>query len=189
MPFPFRKASALPAGATAALPDAVDTTAVDTADEPADLRPVNTAASEDGEYPSGLKLGLLLASVFISMFLVALDRLIIATAIPQITDDFHSVEDIGWYGSSYLLATCALQLMSGKAYMYWSIKTVFLSAVLLFEIGSAVCGAAPSSVAFIIGRAISGVGAAGIFSGVVSFFSCLPRFAHSIILPRLTYRS
>lgn len=133
----------------------------------ADLAQVNTTATEDVEYPSGLKLGLLLASVFISMFLVALDRLIIATAIPQITDDFHSVEDIGWYGSAYLLATCAFQLMFGKGYMFYSIKTVFLTAVGLFEIGSAVCGAAPTSVAFIIGRAIAGIGAAGIFSGVI----------------------
>ncbi|KIH87846.1 MFS aflatoxin efflux pump [Sporothrix brasiliensis 5110] len=133
----------------------------------ADLAQVNTSATEDVEYPSGLKLALLLTSVFISMFLVALDRLIIATAIPQITDDFHSVEDIGWYGSAYLLATCAFQLMFGKGYMFYSIKTVFLAAVGLFEIGSAVCGAAPSSVAFIIGRAIAGIGAAGIFSGVI----------------------
>jgi len=58
--------------------------------------------------------------------------------------------------------------MFGKFYAFYSIKATFLSAVALFEIGSAVCGAAPSSVAFIIGRAIAGVGAAGIFSGVVS---------------------
>ena len=95
------------------------------------------------------------------------DRLIIATAIPQITDDFGSVTDIGWYGSAYLLATCAFQLMFGKLYTFWSIKVVFLTSVLLFEIGSAVCGAAPSSIAFIIGRAIAGIGAAGIFSGAV----------------------
>ncbi|OAA58988.1 Major facilitator superfamily domain, general substrate transporter [Niveomyces insectorum RCEF 264] len=133
----------------------------------ADLAPVNTTATEDIVYPSGVKLALLLSSVFLSMFLIALDRLIIATAIPQITNDFHSVQDIGWYGSAYLLANCAFQLMFGKAYVFYSIKVVFLSAVLLFEVGSALCGAAPTSVAFIIGRAISGIGAAGIMSGVI----------------------
>jgi MFS family permease len=51
------------------------------------------------------------------------------------------------------------------------VKTVFLSSIALFEIGSAICGAAPSSTAFIIGRAIQGVGAAGIFSGCVSLQS------------------
>ena len=96
------------------------------------------------------------------------DRLIIVTAIPQITNDFHSITDIGWYGSAYLLTTCAFQLLFGKIYTFWSIKTVFLAAVFLFEVGSAVCGAAPNSVVFIIGRAIAGVGGAGIFSGVVS---------------------
>ena len=42
---------------------------------------------------------------------------------------------------------------------------MFLIAVLVFEVGSAVCGAAPNSTAFIIGRAIAGVGSAGIFNG------------------------
>lgn len=48
-------------------------------------------------------------------------------------------------------------------------KHVLLISVLIFEVASAVCGAAPSSTAFIVGRAISGVGAAGIFAGAVSF--------------------
>jgi MFS family permease len=42
-----------------------------------------------------------------------------------------------------------------------------MTAVVLFEIGSAVCGAAPSSIAFIMGRAIAGLGAGGVQSGVV----------------------
>ena len=99
------------------------------------------------------------------------DRLIIATAIPQITDDFKSVTDIGWYGSAYLLTTCSFQLLFGKLYTFYSVRGVFLTAIFLFEVGSAICGAAPSSVAFIIGRAIAGVGAAGIFSGVVCLLS------------------
>jgi hypothetical protein len=133
------------------------------------LARTRSAQSDAGhEYPVGLKLVLILTALMTSIFLVALDRLIIATAIPQITDDFRSVTDIGWYGSAYLLATCAFQLMFGKLYTFWSIKIVFLTSVLLFEIGSAVCGAAPSSVVFIVGRAIAGVGAAGIFSGAVS---------------------
>lgn len=94
--------------------------------------------------------------------------MIITTAIPQITDDFKSVTDIGWYGSAYLLTTCAFQLLFGKLYSFYSIKATFLTTIILFEVGSAVCGAAPTSVAFIVGRAIAGLGAAGIFSGVVS---------------------
>lgn len=122
---------------------------------------------QDIVYPQGLRLVLLLASILVSMFLVALDRLIIATAIPQITNDFHAVTDIGWYGSAYLLTSCAFQLMFGKLYTFFSVKAVFLVAVFLFEAGSAICGAAPNSVSFIIGRAIAGVGSAGIMSGAI----------------------
>jgi MFS family permease len=131
------------------------------------LAPVNTTATEDIVYPEGLKLALLLTSVYITMFLVALDRLIISTAVPQITDDFHSVTDIGWYGSAYLLTNCAFQLMFGKLYTFFSVKVVFMTSIVLFELGSAVCGAAPTSTAFIVGRAIAGMGAGGITSGVI----------------------
>ena len=75
--------------------------------------------------------------------------------------------DIGWYGSAYLLTTCAFQLLFGKLYTFYSVRGVFLTTVFLFEVGSAICGAAPNSVVFIVGRAIAGSGAAGIFSGVV----------------------
>lgn len=75
--------------------------------------------------------------------------------------------DIGWYGSAYLLTNCAFQLLFGKTYTFFSVKFTFLSAILLFEIGSAICGAAPNSVAFIFGRAIAGLGSAGIMSGTV----------------------
>jgi len=68
----------------------------------------------DVEYPQGLKLGLITLSICLAVFLVALDNTIIATAIPKITDQFNSLSDVGWYGSSYLLTTCALQLFFGK---------------------------------------------------------------------------
>ncbi|OOF91977.1 hypothetical protein ASPCADRAFT_154290, partial [Aspergillus carbonarius ITEM 5010] len=118
-------------------------------------------------YPSGLNLAMLVVSIFIGMFLVSLDRLIISTAIPQITNEFGSADDIGWYGTAYLLTNCAFQLLFGKLYPSFSIKVIFMSSMVVFEAGSALCGAAPNSVAFILGRAISGIGAGGILSGVM----------------------
>jgi hypothetical protein len=57
-------------------------------------------------YPIGFAFGITLFALFISLFCVALDSTIIATAIPRITDQFHSLQDVGWYGSSYLLTKC-----------------------------------------------------------------------------------
>lgn len=86
---------------------------------------------------------------------------------PTITDQFHSLGDVGWYGSSYLITSCAFQLLFGKIYTFYSPKWVFLSAIGLFELGSVVCGAAPNSDSFIVGRAIAGLGSAGVFSGAI----------------------
>ncbi|KAK3358937.1 putative MFS multidrug transporter [Lasiosphaeria hispida] len=56
--------------------------------------------------------------------------------------------------------------MFGKLYTFFSVKASFLVSVFLFEAGSAICGAAPNSVSLIVGRAIAGLGSAGIISGV-----------------------
>ncbi|ERT00813.1 hypothetical protein HMPREF1624_02046 [Sporothrix schenckii ATCC 58251] len=108
-----------------------------------------------------------MAALYLAMFLVSLDRIIIATAIPRITDEFHSINDIGWYGSAYVLSSCATQLLFGRIYAFYKNKVVFLAAIVLFEAGSALCGAAPNSVAFILGRALAGAGSAGVMAGAI----------------------
>lgn len=123
---------------------------------------------EEDEYPPFAKVVFIMAALYLAMFLVALDRTILGTAIPKITDDFHSIDDIGWYASSYLLTLCGFQLIYGRLYTFYTGKWILLSTILLFEIGSAVCGSAPNSIAFIMGRVISGLGAAGIFSGCIN---------------------
>ncbi|KAF5353809.1 hypothetical protein D9758_010560 [Tetrapyrgos nigripes] len=111
---------------------------------------------EDGtEYPKG------------ALFLMALDNTIVATAIPKITDHFQSLDDVGWYGSAYLLTTAGFQLLFGKFYTFFSIKWVYIGAISFFELGSLICGVAPTSNALIVGRAIAGLGAAGILSGAL----------------------
>lgn len=94
---------------------------------------------------------------------------------PKITAQFNSLDDVAWYASSYLIATCCTQLLFGKLYAEFDVKWVFLASMGLFEAGSIVCGAAPSSLALILGRAVSGVGVAGVVSGalIVSFWSLL----------------
>ncbi|ATZ46384.1 Bcmfs1 [Botrytis cinerea B05.10] len=131
-----------------------------------ELNRVHTSA-EGVEYPTGVKLQLISLALCLSVFLMALDNSIIATAIPKITDQFHSLNDVGWYGSAYLLTTASFQLLFGKFYSYFSIKWVYLVAIAIFELGSLICGVAPNSIALIIGRAIAGLGSAGIFSGAL----------------------
>ncbi|KAJ7062872.1 major facilitator superfamily domain-containing protein [Mycena amicta] len=117
--------------------------------------------------PTRLQLALVTFALCLSVFLVALDNTIIATAIPKITDEFQSLDDVGWYASAYLLTSASFQLFFGKLYTFLSIKWVYISAICIFELGSLICGIAPSSLVLIIGRAIAGLGSAGIFSGAL----------------------
>ncbi|THZ86681.1 MFS transporter [Aureobasidium pullulans] len=119
------------------------------------------------EYPTSIKLLLITIALCLTVFCIALDNTIIATAIPKITDHFKAIDDIAWYGSAYLLTTCSFQLFFGKLYSFLSLKWVFLVALFIFELGSFVCGIAPTSTALIVGRAVAGVGSAGLFSGAI----------------------
>lgn len=78
---------------------------------------------------------------------------------------------MGWYGSAYLLTTSAVTLTFGKLYTFLSIKWVYLAALFVFELGSLVCATAPNSVALIIGRAIAGIGSAGLVTGSILIIS------------------
>lgn len=62
----------------------------------------------------------------------------------------------------------AFQLIWGRIYTFWPQKTCFLIAIAIFELGSLLCGVAPNSTAFIVGRAIAGAGSSGIFGGALS---------------------
>ena len=116
-----------------------------------DLSRIDTA-----DYPRAFKLFFIVVALVLSIFLVALDMTIVATAIPRITDEFHSLDQVGWYGSAFFLTVGAFQSTWGKAYKYSPLKTTFLVAIAIFELGSLLCGVAQNSVTLIIGRAIAG---------------------------------
>jgi MFS family permease len=120
---------------------------------------------DESQYLHGPKLAILSLGLCLTTFVIALDNTIIATAIPKITTVFNSLEDVGWYGSSYLLTTTSLQPSFGKVYTYFDVKYTYLSALVLFEVGSVICAAATSSPMFIVGRAVAGAGAAALYSG------------------------
>ncbi|PMD31482.1 MFS general substrate transporter [Hyaloscypha variabilis F] len=119
----------------------------------------------EDEYPKGFQFAFILIALILSIFMVALDLTIVATAIPKITDEFKSVSQIGWYGSAFFLTVASFTSSWGKLFKYFTLKWTYLTAVFLFELGSLICAVAPTSTALIIGRAIAGLGAAGVGSG------------------------
>ncbi|KAF6816720.1 major facilitator superfamily transporter [Colletotrichum musicola] len=138
-----------------------------------DSAPATPPPDSNPDSPTGLKLIAITLGLCLTLFLVGLDNIIISTAIPRITDEFRSINDIGWYGSAYLLTTCTFQLTFGKLYTLFSVKLTYLISIAIFEIGSAICGAAPQSAVLIVGRAIAGVGCAGILAGTFTIIAVI----------------
>jgi MFS transporter, DHA2 family, glioxin efflux transporter len=65
---------------------------------------------------------------------------ILSTAIPRITDQFNSLEDVGWYGSVFFMTVASFQSTWGKVYKYFDLKYSFLTTIFIFEVGSLICG-------------------------------------------------
>lgn len=124
-----------------------------------------TDVNPNPDFPTGLKLFVVMTLCCLAVFIQALDNNVVSTAIPTITSEFNSLDDVGWYGSAYFLTTCACQLLWGRLYTLFNLKYMYMTTIAIFELGEIVCATAPSSVALIVGRAIAGLGSAGIFSG------------------------
>ncbi|KAL2018067.1 hypothetical protein VTK56DRAFT_1299 [Thermocarpiscus australiensis] len=90
---------------------------------------------------------------------------IVAIAIPKITDEFHGLDKVSWYSATLFMTNGGFQSSWGKAYRYFPLKMTFVLSIAVFELGSLICAVAPNSTTFIIGRAINGLGAAGIGRG------------------------
>ncbi|KAF2682399.1 MFS general substrate transporter [Lentithecium fluviatile CBS 122367] len=96
-----------------------------------------------------------------SMLLVGLDFNMVATAVPTITTSFNSLEDVSWYRSSFLIAICICQLLTGNLFANFPHKIIFVMYVAIYLVGSVICGTAQNSATLIVGRAVTGIGASG----------------------------
>jgi MFS family permease len=102
---------------------------------------------------------------------LALHQTIVATAIPKITDEFHGLDKVSWYSAAFFMTNGGFQSSWGKAYRYFPLKFTFLTSIAVFELGSLICAVAPNSTTFIVGRAINGLGAAGIGTGAYTIIA------------------
>ncbi|KAL9011524.1 MAG: hypothetical protein Q9173_003632 [Seirophora scorigena] len=133
--------------------------------------------AKPGEYPSGARLVSIVVALALCVFLLSLDLTIVATAIPNITDEFGGLEDVSWYSAAFFMSIGGFQSAWGKVYKHFPLKSSFLISIFTFELGSLICGVAPNSTTLIVGRAIAGLSAAGIGSGscTIIAFSASPK--------------
>lgn len=119
----------------------------------------------------GIKWAFAVTAILSSVFLFALDQTIVADVQPNIIAQFGSIDKLPWLSVAFLLATASTNLFWGRIYSQFNPKWVYVLCVVVFEIGSTVCGAAPSMNALIIGRALAGLGGGGMYLGVMMMLS------------------
>lgn len=107
----------------------------------------------------------------LAVFLIALDTTIVSTAIPAIATEFASLDQIAWIGSGFFLTSTSFSPIYGSMCDIFGRKPTFLAGIIIFEIGSLMCGLAPSMVVLILGRIVAGVGGGGVFSVVLIMIS------------------
>ena len=113
----------------------------------------------------GLHWLLVCIAVFSANLLYGLDNTIVADIQGPIAGDFDEYMRLGWPGVGFTLGPVAFILPLGKAYAIFDTKWLFLGCLTMFAAGSALCGAAPSMNAIIVGRVWAGAGGAGMYLG------------------------
>ncbi|AHB42124.1 Drug resistance transporter, EmrB/QacA subfamily [Candidatus Saccharibacteria bacterium RAAC3_TM7_1] len=101
---------------------------------------------------------IIMLSVMASLFLVALDQTIVATALGKIVEDFNAFDQLSWIVTAYLLTTTVTVPIAGKLSDLFGRRTILLIGVAIFGLGSFLSGAAPDITALILARAVQGIG-------------------------------
>ncbi|OKL56408.1 hypothetical protein UA08_08056 [Talaromyces atroroseus] len=119
----------------------------------------------------GWKWILAVTAILSSIFYYALDNTVVADIQPVIISDFGNVDKMTWLSVAFLLGATATNLVWGRIYGQFNAKWTYLLNVAVFEIGSAICGAAPSIQVMIVGRALCGVSGSGLYVGVMTLLA------------------
>jgi EmrB/QacA subfamily drug resistance transporter len=122
----------------------------------------------DASTPSPVRTRLIFGGLALALLLAALDQAIVATALPTIASDLGGLEDLAWVVTAYLLTAAVTTPLAGKISDVYGRKTVFLVAVVIFIVGSALAGLAQSLDQLIAFRAVQGVGAGGLLTVTVA---------------------
>ncbi len=114
---------------------------------------------------------LAMLGLILMIFLVSLDQTVVGTAMPRVIADLRGFELYAWVTTIYLLAQTAIIPIAGKLGDMYGRKPVAIAGVVIFLIGSWMCGFAPNMWWLIGARGIQGIGAGAIFSTVFTLIA------------------
>ncbi|MCM2428633.1 MFS transporter [Streptomyces sp. RKAG337] len=115
-----------------------------------------------GEIQDRRSVRLAISALALGMLLAALDQTIVSTALPTIVSDLGGIEHLSWVVTAYLLASTAATPLWGKLGDMYGRKKLFQTVIVIFLIGSALCGIAQNMPQLIAFRALQGLGGGGL---------------------------
>jgi EmrB/QacA subfamily drug resistance transporter len=119
------------------------------------------ATSEAAVKPRG-GLAVIYSALMLAILLAALDQTIVSTALPTIVGDLGGLSHLSWVVTGYLLASTASTPLWGKLGDQFGRKNLFLASIVIFLVGSALCGQSRSMIELISFRALQGLGGGGL---------------------------
>ncbi|MEU9054839.1 MFS transporter [Streptomyces sp. NPDC048384] len=125
-----------------------------------DAQPPQRRAGAHENVPGNVLVSI--GALLLGMLLAALDQTIVSTALPTIVSDLGGLEHLSWVVTAYLLASTAATPLWGKLGDQYGRKRLFQIAIVIFLVGSALCGMAQDMAQLIAFRAIQGVGGGGL---------------------------
>ena len=105
---------------------------------------------------------LIFGALMLVLLLASLDQTIVSTALPTIVGDLGGIEHLSWVVTSYLLASTIVGPMYGKLGDLYGRRIVLQTAIVIFLVGSALCGLAQNMGELIAFRALQGIGGGGL---------------------------
>ncbi|MET7766733.1 MFS transporter [Streptomyces sp. NPDC005393] len=115
---------------------------------------------------SPARVRMVFVGLMLALLLAALDQTIVATALPEVVGELHGLDKMSWTVTSYLLAVTVVLPLYGKLGDLVGRKSVFVFAIVVFVVGSALAGWSRTMDELIVFRAVQGIGAGGLMIGV-----------------------
>ena len=133
---------------------------VDAEKQPPAGPPVSVAAESEGFHNlKGSQVFVTLGGVMLALFLSTLDSTIVSTAMPRIIADLKGFEHYTWVSTAYLLTYTAVMPIVGRLTDMYGRKWFYIIGIVIFLLGSALCGLSHSMTQLIICRGFQGIGA------------------------------
>ena len=126
--------------------------------------PETTQAHEHEPERSHAEIMVVITALMLAMLLAALDQTIVSTALPKIASDLKGLSKYSWVATAYLLTSAVATPLYGKISDMFGRKKIFQSAIVIFLVGSALCGLSQNMNELIFFRGLQGIGAGGLMT-------------------------